>query len=115
MLKEPIVVGKAYVNERSRVLREVVEEIDEQRIKFNAFDLGTGRLLPSRHRTCGKGEMASWAEREAMPDETARAHPFDPAISQRPDARAITRAMRLEVAKTALETVTTPHSFPQAK
>ena len=58
MLKEPIVVGKAYVNSRLRILREVVDEIDEERIKFHSFDLDSGRLLPSRHRVCQKNEMA---------------------------------------------------------
>ncbi len=115
MLKERIVVGKAYVNERARVLREVVEEVDERRVKFNAFDLSTGRLLPSRHRTCEKREMASWAQREARPDETARAHPFQPDIWTQSDPDGITRTMKLEEAKAALETTTSPHAFPQAK
>ncbi len=115
MLKERIVVGKAYVNERARVLREVVEEVDERRIKFNAFDLATGRLLPSRHRTCEKREMASWAEREARPDETARAHPFQPDIWTQSDPEGATRTMNLEQAKTALETPASPHAFWQAK
>ncbi len=116
MLKEQIVVGKAYVNERARILREVVEEIDERHVKFNAFDLRSWRLLPSRHRTCEKREIASWAEREARPDETARAHPFQPdGLWTQSDPDGLTRAMKLEEAKSALETTASPHAFPQAK
>jgi hypothetical protein len=115
MVKESIVVGKAYVNERARVLREVVEELDEGRVKFNAFDLQSGRLLPSRHRTCDRRDMAAWAEREAQPDETARAHPFERppwSGSGRPDGD---RPVSMETARAALETASAPHAFPQLK
>ncbi len=115
MLKERIVVGKAYVNERARVLREVVEEVDEQRVKFNAFDLRTGRLLPSRHRTCEKRDMASWAEREAHPHETARVHPFEPAAWSGTTRPGGDRGIALEAARAPLETASGPHAFPQLK
>ncbi len=115
MLKDRIVVGKAYVNERAHVLREVVEEVDDQRVKFNAFDLRTGRLLPSRHRTCDKRDMASWAEREAHPHETARVHPFEPAAWSGAQQLGSDRSITLEAARGALETSSGPHAFPQLK
>ncbi len=114
MLKERIVVGKAYVNERARVLREVVEEVDEQLVKYNAFDLKTGRLLPSRHRTCAKDDLAAWAEREARPDEARRAHPFEPGEWKEPEPSGGGR-IDLEAAKATLETAAAPHAFPQLK
>jgi len=115
MLKEQIVVGKAYVNARARVLREVVEEVDEQRVKFNAFDLATGRLLPSRHRVCPKPEMAAWAEREADPQETALIHPFEATPWEETPAARDDRAVQLEAAKAALQFAPGPHTFPQVK
>lgn len=115
MLKEQIVVGKAYVNGQARLLREVVEELDGQCVKFHAFDLATGRLSPSRHRTCRKEEMADWAEREATPGERARIHPFEEAAWTEPAARRTDRSIDLEAAKAALEASAGPHAFPPAK
>ncbi len=40
-------VGRAYVNERIGAIREVVEELDRRRIKYNEFDLQTGDLIPA--------------------------------------------------------------------
>ncbi len=55
MLEERmIVVGRAYVKEDARTIREVVEELDDRRVRFNAFDLDTGKLTPSRHQTCSQ-------------------------------------------------------------
>ncbi len=78
MLKLEILVGKSYVNEDASVVREVVEELDGRRIRFNAFDLETGKLLPTRHQVCARRELARWADREANEGEMARIHPFDP-------------------------------------
>jgi hypothetical protein len=77
MLKDEIIVGKSYVNEDAHVLREVVEEIDSRRIKFNAFNLDTGQLLPSPNQVCRKSQLARWANRGARPREIARVHPYD--------------------------------------
>ncbi len=79
MLKdEIIVVGKSYVNERARIVREVVEDVDGRRIKFNAFELDSGKLIPSPHQICHKSQLARWADREARPREIAKLHPYDP-------------------------------------
>ncbi len=112
MLKEQIVVGKAYVNDRAQVLREVVEEVDEERVRFNAFELQTGRLLPTRHRTWARSDMASWAQREARPEERALVHPYDAEAGAGASAPATNRGVPLDIAKAALEVGRAPHSFP---
>ena len=78
-MKEEIVVGKAYVNEAARVIREVVEEVDDHHVNFNAFELDTGKLIPARHRAAHKRAMARWADRAALPSETDLIHPFEEA------------------------------------
>jgi hypothetical protein len=76
--RRDITVGRCYVNERDGTAREVVEELDRQKVKYNAFDLTTGRLAPEPHQICFKGELASWASREANPREIAMLHPLEP-------------------------------------
>jgi hypothetical protein len=78
MRKEEIVVGKSYVNEGTRIVREVVEEVDDRRVKFNAFDLASGKLIPAQPQVCHRSQLARWADRQASAEETARIHPFDP-------------------------------------
>jgi ABC-type cobalt transport system substrate-binding protein len=75
--KQDIAVGRSYVNESAHVAREVIEEIDRRKVKYNAFDLLDGRLIPAAMQTCRKSELAHWADREAKPDEIARIHPFE--------------------------------------
>ncbi len=79
MLKgQDITVGKCYVDPKGRVAREVVEELDRHRVRFNAFNLITGRLIPAPFQISWKSDMARWAGREASPEELARIHPFEP-------------------------------------
>ena len=59
--------------------REVVEEVGNHKVKYNAFELATGRLVPAPFQTCFRGELAYWADREASPEEVAKLHPFEPA------------------------------------
>ncbi len=78
MLKmQNIAVGRSYVNEGVKIAREVVEEVDQRKIKYNAFDLKDGSLIPVAMQVCRKSDMAHWADREATPDEIAKIHPFD--------------------------------------
>ena len=76
MRKEHIEVGRAYVNEQARIVREVTEEVDAHRVKFNTFDLNTGKLLPTRHKVLSRAQLARWADREASAPETASVHPY---------------------------------------
>ncbi len=46
--KQNIAVGRSYVNEGAHIAREVVEEVDRRKVKYNAFDLVDGRLIPDR-------------------------------------------------------------------
>jgi hypothetical protein len=78
MHKNQIVVGKSYVNDDASIVREVVEEVDSRRVKFNAFELRTGKLIPARPQVCRKSQLARWADRETSQHETARIHPFNP-------------------------------------
>ena len=61
----------------ARTVREVVEEIDGRRIKFNAFDLDTGKLLPAPNQVGHKNQLMRWADREARRHEIARVHPYN--------------------------------------
>lgn len=76
LAKHEITVGKCYVNEGNGIAREVVEEIGRHKVKFNAFDLATGQLVPKPFQICFKSQMAYWADREATPDEIAVIHPY---------------------------------------
>jgi hypothetical protein len=76
--RKEIGFGKCFVNERSGIAREVVEELGNHKVKYNAFDLATGRLVPAPGQACYKGELAFWADREARPEEIAKLHPYEP-------------------------------------
>ena len=77
MRKDQIVVGKSYVNEQASIIREVVEEVDRRHVRANTFDLVTGKLVPTRHKTWRRSQLAVWADREADPGEAARVHPYE--------------------------------------
>ena len=114
MLKEEIVVGKAYVNEQMCILREVVEEVDNRHVRYHAFELESGRLLPARHRTCSRAELKRWADREAEMNERARIHPFEvDAILA--DGADLQGALLPEEARTASEAAPGVHTFPRTK
>jgi hypothetical protein len=76
MRKQNIAVGKTYVNERAQIAREVVEEVDRRKIKYNAFDLKDSKATPSVMQICRKSALALLADREANPDEIAKLHQF---------------------------------------
>ncbi|HEX2696651.1 MAG TPA: hypothetical protein VHM28_03020 [Anaerolineales bacterium] len=79
MLKrQDVTVGKCFVNERTQIAREVIAEIGRDKVRYNAFDLRTGNLAPEPVQVCFKGQIAYWADREAMPEEIQILHPFDP-------------------------------------
>jgi hypothetical protein len=79
MLKsQDITVGKCYVNQKARVAREVVEEFDHHRVRYNAFNLITGRLIPAPFQISWKSDLARWADREAKPEEISRIHSLEP-------------------------------------
>jgi hypothetical protein len=114
MLKEEIVVGKSYVNEGACILREIVEEVDSRHVRYNAFELESGRLLPARHRVCSTGEMQRWADRQAEACETDRIHPFDPDGSA--DGAWWNRSsMDPEQARAAADAAPGAHTFPILK
>jgi hypothetical protein len=75
--KNNILVGRSYVNKGARIAREVVEELDGRKVKYNAFDLAAGRPTPVVSQICRKSELARWADREANPEELAKIHPFE--------------------------------------
>ncbi len=72
---EPVKVGTAYINEREGLIREVIEEVDQFRIKFNEFDKRTGRLISPPMRISYKRPFARWASREASQRELGWLHP----------------------------------------
>ncbi len=115
MLKAEIVIGKSYVNESARVIREVVEEVDRRHVKYFAFELESGRLLPARRQVCERRQLARWANREARPAEIARIHPFgqgacfDTAFPQEHGTVGVDKA------RTAMDKSPGAHTFPRAK
>ena len=115
MLKDPIVVGKAYVNEDARVIREVIEEVDGRRVRFNAFDLATGRLIPAPHRICHRHQLARWAQREASGPETALLHPYERTAQFAALLPRDQGSVELERAKALLDRARALHTFPQVK
>jgi len=74
--RQEISVGKCYVNEKTHKAREVVEEIDKHRVKYNTFDLTTGTLISPVFQICFKSQIVYWADREAKPREIAMFHRF---------------------------------------
>lgn len=115
MLKEEIVVGKSYVNEEARIIREVVEEVDRHHVRFNAFEMDTGRLSPTRHRVCDRWELSRWADRVAASSELARMHPFEQSalsgVLPAPDHG----ALRPEQARASLDSAPGTHTFPRVR
>jgi hypothetical protein len=114
MRKEQIVVGKAYVNSDETIMREVVEDIDENCILVNGFDLTTGMLLPTRHRIHHRGQLARWACREATEAERASVHPYQAESWYHPLSRYERAGIPLREAKSS-STEPGPHTFPRAK
>jgi len=115
MQKEQIVVGKSYVNEHACIVREVVEEVDGRRVKFNTFDLATGKLIPTRHKVWNKAQLARWADREASVPETTRVHPYESGAGFNllfPPEQAGTS---LEHAKATMDKMPGHHTFPVGK
>ncbi len=72
---ETLRVGSAYVNARGSLVREIVEDLDRFRVRFNEFDLNTGRLIAPPLRVSYKRPFARWARREATINELGRLHP----------------------------------------
>lgn len=72
---ENVRVGMGYVNEREGVVREVIDELDRFRIRYNEFELRTGRLRAPAQRVTYRRAFARWASREATPRELAWLHP----------------------------------------
>ena len=103
--KQNIAVGRSYVNEGAHSAREVVEEVDRRKVKYNAFDLADGRLIPTAMQTCRKSDLALWADREANPDEIGKIHPFDPLPWFEELPHSEVKAARLELTKANIQQV----------
>ncbi len=112
MLKEEIVVGKAYVNERASIVREVIEEVDSRHVRYVAFELESGKLLPARHQTCSKGDLKRWADRETGPHERNRIHPY---LSQSEVLPTRQDGLNPDEARVLSDLVPGAHSYPGLK
>ena len=67
-----ISVGKFYVKDKTRIVREVIALIRQRKVVYNAYDLRSGNLLRTPHQICPKKQLARWADREAEPEEFAK-------------------------------------------
>ena len=103
--KRNIKVGRSYVNEDVHIAREVVEEIEHRKIKYNAFDLTDGQLIPAVQQICKKSELAHWADREANPDEISIIHPFEQRSWFEELPRREIKSTELELTKATLQQV----------
>jgi hypothetical protein len=115
MHRDHIVVGNAYVNEQACIVREIIEEVDERRVRFNAFELPTGRLVPTRHHVCEKSQFAQWADREASATERAILHPYGQEQSHAQADGATHGRQDVAAARAMIESSPGHHTFPQVK
>lgn len=77
-LSESVKVGHSYVNERTGAIREIVEEVDRWRVKYDEYALDSGQLMPAAFRVGYKSQLGRWAEREARAFEVERLHQVGP-------------------------------------
>ncbi len=115
MLKDQIVVGRSYVNEAECIVREVVEEVDRRRVKFNTFELVTGKLMPTRHNVSDKDRLARWADRETDASEAARLHRYGTGAPSGMLSSPDEAGRPLEQARAALDEMPSHHTFPVGK
>jgi hypothetical protein len=72
LTRRDVGIGKCYVNEKEHIAREVVDVIDHRIVKYNTYNLKTGKLLLQPHQTCPKSQMIRWADREATDIECSK-------------------------------------------
>ncbi len=100
--RREITVGKCYVNEKRHVAREVLR-VDHRTVKYNTWELGTGKLCGSPHE-CRTDEFIHWADREALAVETASLQQdevealFSQASSWQPESQDLEGSMVIETA-----------------
>jgi hypothetical protein len=66
--RREITLGKCYINEKRDTAREVLR-VDHRKVRYNTYDLATGKLCGSPHE-CRTSEFVHWASREATEEET---------------------------------------------
>ena len=115
MLKEDILVGSSYVNDKESVIREVVEETDAHHVKFNQFELATGKLMPAPKRVSHRRQFARWAGREATEAEAARTHPYKAEAWLDAEPPALRVGTPLDRVKTSISGATEQLILPRGK
>jgi hypothetical protein len=66
--RREITPGTCYINEKRTTAREVLK-VDHRSVRYNTYDMATGRLCGSPHE-CSRNEFIHWADREATEEET---------------------------------------------
>ena len=72
LARRDVRIGKCYVKDNTRTVREVVAELYHRRVVYNAYDLQTGRLLRAPLQICSVKQLIHWADREATTDDAAK-------------------------------------------
>lgn len=72
LTRRDVSIGKCYVKEKEDIAREVVDVVNRQIVKYNTYNLKTGRLLRQPHQTCLKSQIVRWADREATDEEYSK-------------------------------------------
>lgn len=72
LARREVRIGKCYVKENTRTVREVIAELYHRKVVYNAYDLRTGKLFRTPHQICSVKQLIRWADREASLEESAK-------------------------------------------
>jgi len=71
LARREVRIGKCYVKDNKRIVREVIAERYHRKVVYNAYNMQTGRLLRAPHQICSVKQLIRWADREATAEESA--------------------------------------------
>lgn len=72
LARREVRIGKCYVKDNTRTVREVIAQLYHRKVVYNAYDLRTGKLFRTPHQICSVKQLIRWADREATLEESAK-------------------------------------------